>query len=159
MSSSEKLLVSACLLGSKVRYNGEGQLIDHPFLARLIAEGRVVSVCPEVDGGLPIPRPPAEIQKSGTSVKVMMINSVDVTAQFVAGANKALQTAREQDCKFALMSARSPSCGNEQIYDGSYSGRLIEGTGIAADLLQRHGIRVFNQFQLDALESAMEEGS
>lgn len=156
MSKQENcLLVSACLLGKRVRYNGEGQLLDHPFLAKLIAEQRVIAVCPEMDGGLPTPRPPAEIKAEGASVRVVTINAIDVTSQFIAGANRALETAKASNCTFALMAARSPSCGNQQIYDGSYSGRLIEGAGIAADLLQRNGIPVFNQHQLEELEAAM----
>ncbi|TCS43031.1 DUF523 domain-containing protein [Reinekea marinisedimentorum] len=155
----ENLLVSACLLGEKVRYNGSGQLVDHPFLAALIDAGRVITVCPEVDGGLPTPRPPAEIQSSGSAVRVVTINAIDVTEQFTSGANNALEVAKKEGCAFALMAARSPSCGNQQIYDGSYSGKLIEGSGITAELLQRNGIQVFNQYQLDDLEAAMTQAA
>lgn len=152
-----KLLVSACLLGQNVRYDGRSQLTEHPLLIRLEAENRLVPVCPEVDGGLTTPRPAAEIQQRSSTKRVIATDQSDVTEFFIAGAEKALRTAQTEGCLFALMAARSPSCGNEKIYDGSYSGKLIDGAGITASLLMNNGIQVFNQFQIDELAVIMGE--
>ncbi|TXR54162.1 DUF523 domain-containing protein [Reinekea thalattae] len=146
------LLVSACLLGQAVRYDGGHLLTQHPFIELLRKQNRLVSICPEVIGGLPTPRPPAELIASG---KIVTIDGDDVSAQFQKGAELALKKAQETGCSFALLAAGSPSCGNERIYDGSFSGKLIAGAGATAQLLMDHGIRVFNQHQLEQLEVAM----
>ena len=149
----EKLLVSRCLLGHKVRYDGGA----HGPLALLLqwqAEGRVVALCPEVAGGLPTPRPPAEIPGGqGGAVldgrlPVLTDGGADVTAAFVAGAEIALRLVWQHGLRVAVLKARSPSCGNRHNYDGSFSGNLVEGEGVTAALLRRHGVKVFNESQL-----------
>jgi uncharacterized protein YbbK (DUF523 family) len=108
-------------------------------------------------GGLPIPRPPAEIQSgNGLDViegrsRVMTNDGSDVTASFLAGAEAALNIALKEGCQFAVLAARSPSCGNREIYDGEFSGRLIPGFGTTVALLQQHGIEVFNQGEIKRL--------
>ena len=144
----EIYLVSACLLGMRTTYDDSSH--PQPHLIELAARGRVAPLCPEVAGGLPTPRPPAEIVGGdGRAVldgqaRVLTRDGDDVSAAFVAGAQVALETARRFGIKTAIMQARSPSCGHCQIHDGSFGGRLVEGQGVAAALLTRHGVRVLS---------------
>lgn len=150
----EKLLVSRCLLGHKVRYDG-GAHGPIDLLQRWQDEGRIVPLCPEVAGGLPTPRRPAEIPGGqGAQVldgvrPVLTDDDEDVTKAFVAGAEIALQLARQHGLRVAVLKARSPSCGNSHNYDGSFSGTLVSGEGVTAALLRRAGVKVFNETQLN----------
>ena len=156
-STRQPILVSACLLGICTAYDGQGRAV--PALVRLSAEGRVVPVCPEVAGGLPIPRAPAEIQGGdGADVldgraRVVDVEGRDVTEAYLAGAQHVLRVARrlcalcgpwgEEVCyPTAILKSRSPSCGCGQIHDGSFSGVLVPGDGVTAALLRRNGIAV-----------------
>ena len=130
------ILVSACLAGEPCRYNGRD--FPCPAVTALVAAGQALVVCPEVLGGLPTPRPPAEI----IAGRVVTVDGEDVTAAYQAGAQLALQLARQAGCRTAILKARSPSCGCGQIYDGSFSGRLIVGDGVFAALLKMAGIMV-----------------
>lgn len=141
----EKILVSGCLLGQAVRYDGLSKAIDHQIWLQWGKQGRLVAICPEVAGGLPIPRAKAERQAGGLIINEM---GEDVTAPFLAGAEQALALAQQHDIKLAVLKANSPSCGNQQIYDGSFTGQLITGEGVTAKLLQQAGIQVFNEMQL-----------
>lgn len=143
----QKILVSACLLGAKVRYDGGDCAQDASLLEKWSTEGRLVAVCPEVAGGLSTPRPPAEIK----GIQVMTNQGRDVTKEFQRGAEHALALCQKHNIKLAILKAKSPSCGNEQIYDGSFSKILIAGQGITAALLTKHGIRVFNENQLESI--------
>lgn len=149
------ILVSACLLGSKVRYDGSDKASDNDTLAELIARGQVIAVCPEVAGGLGVPRLPAEIQL-GDGVAVLANQAQvrdsagnEVTTAFVNGAKQALQLAQVHNIKVAILKARSPSCGNAEIYDGTFSKALREGQGVTTALLEQHGIKVFNETQIN----------
>lgn len=151
-----KILVSGCLLGQKVRYDGRDNLQNHALFQAWIKAGKVVSICPEMAGGLPTPRPPAEIQptKSAEAVlngqgKVLTIHGGDVTAEYIRGAQKALELAQKHNIRVAILKARSPSCGSKQVYDGSHSRNLIEGMGVTALLLSQHGIQVFDETGID----------
>ena len=125
----------------------------------MAAQGDILPICPEVSGGLPTPRPPAEIQGGdGGDVlegraRVVNIEGKNVTAEFLAGAQKALRVVRCWDIKEAVLKARSPSCGLGQIYDGSFSGRLVEGNGVTAALLKREGIIVKNEEEWEKEEA------
>ncbi len=155
----QNILISACLLGSPVRYNGTDLLIDHPLLKQWQEEGRLVSICPEVAGGMSTPRAPAEIRGGdGNTVlsknsQVIDSNGDNVTDAFIKGANKALQIAKENNCIAAILTERSPSCGSSMIYDGSFSGVQKSGMGITTALLEKNGIRVFSQNQLEKLQT------
>lgn len=151
----DKILISACLLGAPVRYDGGHQLLEHPIIARWQHEGRLVSVCPEVLGGLPTPRPPAEVQ-SRFPILVTDRNGQDCTPQFLAGAELVIEIARQHGCCCALMKANSPSCGNRTTYDGRFEGRLTNAPGITAHELIRNGIPVFNEQELDQLIEFMQ---
>lgn len=149
----EKLLVSRCLLGHKVRYDG-GAHGPFDLLQQWQDEGRIVALCPEVAGGLPTPRPPAEIPGGQGMLVLDGVRPVlthtgeEVTAAFVAGAEIALRLVQQQGLRVAVLKARSPSCGNQQTYDGNFSGTLVDGEGVTAALLRRHGVKVFNETQL-----------
>lgn len=148
------ILISACLLGSKVRYDGSDKASDNGALTDLMARGQVITVCPEVAGGLGVPRLPAEIQNGeGAAVlakQALVLDSAgtDVTNAFIRGAQQALALAQENKIKVAILKARSPSCGNEQIYDGTFGKSLRDGQGVTAALLEQHGIKVFNETQI-----------
>ena len=155
--SRKKILVSACLLGELVRYNSE-ILPDCPSILKEWEQaGLIIPVCPEVLGGLTVPRAPAEIQSgSGKDVlagnaSVMNINGQDVTQAFCSGAREALRLAEENDVAYAILKARSPSCGNKMIYDGSFTGSLIEGQGVTAALFEQSGIQVFDEKEIDQI--------
>jgi uncharacterized protein YbbK (DUF523 family) len=149
----QKILVSRCLLGHRVRYDGGA---SGPFdqLQRWIDEGRVVPLCPEVAGGLPTPRAAAEIPGGqggdvldGQAV-VITTEGEDVSAQFLSGAYQALELVQQHDIRIAVLKANSPSCGNLLTYDGTFSGVKVTGEGVTAALLRRHGVRVFSELEL-----------
>lgn len=139
-----KILVSACLLGQKVRYDGGHARSDDPIFQDWLVKERIVSFCPEVAGGLPTPRPPAELRDG----RVIEEAGDDVTDAFDRGAEKALALCRKHGITVAVLKENSPSCGSQFIYDGSFSGRKINGQGRTAALLEAHGIRVFSEDRL-----------
>lgn len=149
----QKVLVSRCLLGHAVRYDA-GCHGPFELLQQWQAEERVVALCPEVSGGLPIPRPAAEIAGGQGALvldgllPVLTQNSEDVTAAFLAGAAEAVRLVQLHGIRLAVLKARSPSCGNLHNYDGSFSGRKVAGVGVTAAALQRQGVCVFNEEQL-----------
>lgn len=158
----ERILVSACLLGQPVRYDGRGAACGHALLARWRAEGRLLTLCPESAGGLPTPRPPAEIQGQGGGAavlreraRVLDAGGSDVSAAFRAGAAQALALARAHGLRLALLKENSPSCGSTWIYDGGFVGRLQPGQGVTAALLREAGIEVFGESQLEALAARL----
>lgn len=160
---SPKIFISACLLGRPVRYDGKGKPLHHPAIIRWQAEGRLVGFCPEQAGGLPTPRPPAEIENgmSGADVlagraRVLEVTGGDVTAEFIDGGEKALAFAKAQGCRFALLIDGSPSCGSGFIYDGSFIGRRHVGNGVTAALMQSAGIEVYSDREIDALVTRIE---
>ena len=146
-----KILVSACLLGTPVRHDARDKKCDHAVLQRWIEQGRVVSVCPEMLGGLGTPRPPAEIVDDG-SRRVITREGRDVTQAFEDGARAALDQGRAENVRIAILKAGSPSCGSSFIYDGTFSKTPVNGEGITAALLRRNGIVVFSEEELDAAE-------
>lgn len=140
-----RVLVSACLLGARCRYDGASKPL--PGLERLLDAVDPVPVCPEQLGGLPTPRTPAE--RCGD--RVVTRDRTDVTAQYERGAQEALLLAQLTGCTLALLKEKSPSCGCGRIYDGTHTGRLTDGNGVAAELLQQNGVRVFGETQLEEL--------
>ncbi|PWB31702.1 DUF523 domain-containing protein [Pseudomonas sp. SDI] len=155
-----KVLVSACLLGQPVRYDGRAS--GHPdMLQRWQGEGRVLALCPEVAGGLPTPRSPAEIPGGqGSAVlegqaQVLTVTAEDVSAAFLAGAQIALALVRRHGIRIAVLKSGSPSCGNLQTYDGTFSGTKVRGEGVTTALLRREGVQVFSELQLEAAAQAL----
>ncbi|SEL74230.1 Uncharacterized conserved protein YbbK, DUF523 family [Pseudomonas sp. NFIX51] len=155
-----KILVSRCLLGHRVRYDGGA---SGPFdqLASWQAEGRVVALCPEVAGGLPTPRAAAEIPGGqGGEVldglaQVITTEGEDVSAEFLSGARQALELVREHGIRIAVLKANSPSCGNLLTYDGSFSAVKVSGEGVTAALLKRAGVQVFSELELAEAAAAL----
>jgi uncharacterized protein YbbK (DUF523 family) len=156
-----KILVSRCLLGQPVRYDG-GAFALSALLEHWQAQGRIVPLCPEVAGGLPTPRPPAEIP-GGQGAEVLdgvqvvrTLHGADVSAEFLAGAQAALRLVREHGIRLAVLKARSPSCGNHENYDGSFSGAKVAGEGVTAAALRRAGVQVFNEQELEQAIQALD---
>jgi uncharacterized protein YbbK (DUF523 family) len=157
----QKILVSRCLLGHRVRYDGGA---SGPFdqLQVWLDEGRVVPLCPEVAGGLPTPRAAAEIPGGqGSEVlegraSVITTEGEDVSAQFLSGAYQALELVQKHGIRIAILKANSPSCGNLQTYDGTFSGVKVSGEGVTAALLKRHGVLVFSELELDEAAAALQ---
>ncbi len=151
-----KILMSACLLGQKVRYDGGDCQNNHSRLQGWLESKRIVTICPEMAGGLPTPRPPAEIQGGKTGFHVLQNTAVvatnlgeDVTQAFIDGAHKTLALAQKHNIRVAILKAKSPSCGSNYVYDGTFSRNLIDGHGVAAELLSQHGIKIFDEHQID----------
>ena len=139
------ILVSACLLGCPCRYDGKSKPNDAVLV--LMEHHTLIPICPEQMGGLATPRVPAERKDGG----VFTERGGDVTEQYRRGAEEALRLAQLYGCKYAILKERSPSCGNGQIYDGSFSRRLIDGDGVTAQLLKAHGITVLGESEVDKL--------
>lgn len=140
-----KLLVSACLLGINCKYSGSNNKSEE--ILQLAEHFDLIPVCPEELGGLPTPRPPAEIQGE----RVITKEGDDVTEQFLLGAQKTLAIARENNCTIAILKENSPSCASGMIYDGSFSKTLIDGQGLTTRLLLENNIRVLSEKQLQKL--------
>ena len=136
-----KLLVSACLLGVCCRYDGGSKA--YPGIEQLARQHTLVPVCPEQLGGLPTPRPPAE--RRGDRV---VTRSGDVTEQYRRGAEEALKLCKLLGCEAAVLKERSPSCGRGAVYDGTFTGTLVPGDGVTAELLAAHGIPVYGESQI-----------
>ena len=156
-----RILVSACLMGAPVRYDGSARTLLDATLARWQAEGLLVPLCPELAGGLPTPRPPAEIaagQDGGDVLaghaRIIEKSGADVTAAYHAGAAAALALAREAGCTDALLMDGSPSCGSGFIHAGRFDGTTRPGMGLTAALLARSGIRVWSHRDLALLVAA-----
>jgi uncharacterized protein YbbK (DUF523 family) len=130
------IIVSACLAGIRCRYDG-GSAPDER-ITKMVGEGKAIPVCPEQIGGLPTPRTSAERR----GPKVITEDGADVTKQFAKGADEGLRIARLCDCKEAVLKAKSPSCGCGKIYDGTFSGKLVNGDGTFTEILKRNGIVV-----------------
>ena len=141
----EKVLISACLLGDNTKYDGTNNYTKE--VEKLFPLCDLVIVCPEVFGGLPTPRYPSEI----VGEKVCNNMGEDVTDAFYHGAFKALELARINKCKKAILKAKSPSCGKGKVYDGTFSHTVTNGNGIAARLLMENGIMVFTEEELNNL--------
>ena len=142
------ILVSACLLGLPAKYNGEKK--RYAQVEALFRDPRFQAVpfCPECEGGLPVPRPPAERRGE----KVADRNGRDVTKEFRTGAERAVRRAIDTGCAAALLKARSPSCGSGRIYDGSFSGVLIPGDGLTAEYLKKAGIPVYDETEIEKMK-------
>lgn len=138
-----KILVSACLLGVRCRYDGKSK--PHPAVERLMEQHTLIPVCGEILGGLPTPRVSAERQ----GARVVTADGCDVTAAYRRGAEEVLRLAKLYGCKAAVLKERSPSCGSGRIYDGTFTGTLTDGWGVTAELLRDHGICVIGESEAE----------
>lgn len=144
----EKLLISSCLVGVASRYDGASKpSLSDEQIEKLMEKYELVPFCPEIYGGLPTPRIPSERILD----KVMMRDGTDVTKNYQKGADETLKLSRLFGIKKALLKEKSPSCGVNGIYDGSFTGALTDGMGVAAELLVKNGIEVFGESEIDKL--------
>ena len=141
----QKILVSACLVGEKTNYKGQGNYT--PEIEKLKEKYDLVLFCPEVEGGLPIPREPSEIKGS----QVIRKDGKNVTREFEKGANKALALCKYLGITKAVLKENSPSCGTHMIHNGHFMNRLIAGVGITARVLKEHGIEVYSENEISKL--------
>ncbi|WJV60909.1 DUF523 domain-containing protein [Pectobacteriaceae bacterium C52] len=159
-----KILISACLAGFPVRYNESDKKTVSEYLDIWHKENRLVTFCPELAAGFPTPRPSAEIipALSGRAVitqgaRVIESSGTDVTEKYILGAWLALKMAKEHDCRFALLTEGSPSCGSQRVYNGQFNGQTTAGYGVVAELLLIHGIEVFAEHNISALVQRVSE--
>lgn len=138
------VLISACLLGVPCRYDGASK--EYKNIKDLMQQFHLVPVCPEILGGLPTPRKPVETCNGRAVTK----DGTDVTTSFEAGADEVLRLAKLYDCTVAILKERSPSCGSRFVYDGTFTGTIIEGNGITAQRLLDHGIEVIGESQIES---------
>ena len=134
-----KIMVSACLLGDNVKYDGSNN--KNTKLIEFLKDYEVIKICPEVLGGLSIPRAPAEIIND----RVVNMENIDVTEEYHYGAQKTLAIAYDNDIKIAILKKNSPSCSSDKIYDGTFTHTLVNGDGITSKLLKENGINVYNE--------------
>ena len=137
--NKQNLLISECLCGVCCRYDGDHNQIE--CLEKLRSLYNLIPVCPEVMGGLLIPRSPAE--RLGNSIRTE--NGIDVTVQFKYGAEQVLAIAIDTGCQYALLKSKSPSCGCGEIYDGTFTRTLVKGVGVTSELLLQHGIQIYTE--------------
>ena len=135
----EPILISGCLLGLCCRYDGKSKTNEN--IRALSEKYYLIPICPEQLGGLPTPRDPSEI----IGERVVSCTGIDVTAEYRRGAAEALRLSQLFGCKKAILKERSPSCGFGRVYDGSFSGRFVDGDGVAAALLSANGIEIFGE--------------
>ena len=138
-----KVIVSACLAGDNCKYNGGNNL--NQKMMEFLQTHEMIKVCPEVLGGLPTPRPSAEIVNG----KVMNTEGKNITKEFTLGAQKAFEIVQKEDPDLIILQSRSPSCGIKQIYDGTFSGNKILGQGLFADLCIKAGYNVLDIEDID----------
>lgn len=157
-----KILISACLMGFKVRYNGQDKPLINSVLARWQQEQQLIVHCPELAAGLTTPRLPAElVGGSGPAAlngdaKIQESDGSDVSQAYLLAAFLALKTAQDSGCRLALMTDGSPTCGSTKIYDGTFQGVTQPGMGVAAALLRQNGIEVYAEGELPALIARIE---
>ena len=153
-NTGKKILVSAVLYGYCTRYDGRSNLLKDKTFLEWKNRGKLIPVCPEVLGGLSTPRTPAEIRNG----RVVNKDGDDVTNSFAKGAQEVLKIAKENNVIVAILKDGSPSCGCTKIYDGSFSGRKIPGSGICARLLIENGIVVMSENDISTARILLNEG-
>lgn len=144
----ERVLVSACLLGEAVRYDGKSQPCE--AVRALSADYELVPVCPECLGGLPIPRTPSEIDRRSDELRVLSIDGEDRTEAFLRGARACVEIAQNMGCTHAILKSKSPSCGCGLVYDGTFSGTLVVGDGVTTRLLTSAGVCVIGENDVES---------
>lgn len=154
----DKILISSCLMGQPVRYDGAAKPVVNPHLTHWQAAGQLIVFCPEIAGGFAVPRLPAEIESGAQASDVLAgtarirdRSGKDVTTGFLNGARTALNVAQEAGCRHAILMDGSPSCGSGFIYSGYFDGVKRHGLGVTTAILAQHGIQVWHQGEIDDL--------
>lgn len=137
------IIVSACLAGCNCRYDGGNNKIKE--IAEMVRNNKALAVCPEELGSLSTPRTPCEIKIIANQVRVYTKDDDDVTEEFKKGAEKTLEIAKTYDVEYIVLKSNSPSCGFGKIYDGTFTGRLVEGNGLTAQLLDQNGYKIYSE--------------
>lgn len=159
----QKILISSCLLGYPVRFDGKKLHKNDPLIKKWMQEKRFITMCPEVEGGLSTPRPASEIQNTdGLDViegnsQVITISGEDVTSAYLKGAEIALKLVQINHIKMAMLKSNSPACGSGTIYDGSFSRRLRTGDGVTTAALKREGVKVFTENQISEAKEYLKQ--
>lgn len=160
--TKEKILASACLLGECVRHDAERLRITDQRIFQWGREKRFVPICPECMAGMLVPREPIEIEPGKTAqdvlngqARVFSKSGQDVTDDLLFGLQATVGMAKRHHVRVALLKQNSPTCGTRQIYDGTFTGKRIDGSGLLAVLLKQEGIAVFDESQIDELEAAL----
>jgi len=158
----DKILISSCLMGQPVRYDGAAKRVANPHLTRWLAAGRLIAFCPELAGGFAVPRLPAEIEPGADAqdvltgnARILDIAGNDVTAGFLTGAQATLVAAQKANCRHAILTDGSPSCGSGFIYSGNFDGVKRDGVGVTAAVLVQNGIRAWHQGEIDDLANTL----
>lgn len=141
-----KIGMSSCLVGLNCTYAGKNNCVS--LFKKMYEQGNIVTVCPEVLGGLSTPRDPAEIQSTDL-LYVKTINGKDVTYEYVLGAKRALKIFKDAHVEVAVLKYKSPSCGSDGVYDGTFTHTLVDGQGVFAKLLSENGIMIFHENQIE----------
>ncbi len=147
-----KILISACLLGQNVKYDGKNNsILENSFIKKLLNLNMLIPICPEVEGGLSVPRIPVEIKNKNAIDK----EGNDRTKNFFLGAKRTCELALQNDAKIAILKAKSPSCGKGKIYDGTFTKKLIDANGIVVMALEKIGVEVYTEDDLIRLENIL----
>ncbi|MCV6587263.1 MAG: DUF523 domain-containing protein [Marinibacterium sp.] len=159
-----RILMSACLLGAPVRYDGGAKTLQHELIRDWQRRGWILPICPEVAAGLPTPRPPAEIAPGcgeaevfDRRARIQEKTGADVSAAFYRGADLAVAQARRQGCRFALLMDGSPSCGSSFVHAGHHDGRTRPGSGVVTAALRAAGIEVFAPAEIARLAQRLRQ--
>ncbi len=139
---SKMIMVSSCLAGIRCRYDGKDNKVDD--IVKMVEQGIAIPVCPEVIGGMSIPRKSCEIVNIDGNRRVQTEEGEDCTKEFMVGALRVLRIAKILDIEIVIFQQRSPSCGFGEIYDGCFRRKLVRGNGITADILSKNGIKIYN---------------
>ena len=138
-----KIAVSACLVGKNTKYDGTNNY--NKAVMEYLKDKEYILICPEVTGGLPTPRVPSE----RVNDKVINKENVDVTHNFVIGASKTLEELKKQNIELVIVKSKSPSCGYKQIYDGTFTGTIIEGNGVFTELAVKNGLKILTEKDIE----------
>lgn len=138
-----KIAVSACLVGKNTKYDGTNNY--NKSVMEYLKDKEYILICPEVTGGLPTPRVPSE----RVNGKVINKENIDVTHNFVIGASKTLEELKKQNIELVIVKSKSPSCGYKQIYDGTFTGTIIEGNGVFTELAVKNGIQILTEKDIE----------
>ena len=138
-----KIAVSACLVGKNTKYDGTNNY--NKAVMEYLKDKEYILICPEVTGGLPTPRVPSE----RVNDKVINKENIDVTHNFVIGASKTLEELKEQNIELVIVKSKSPSCGYKQIYDGTFTGTIIEGNGVFTELAVKNGLKILTEKDIE----------
>lgn len=137
------ILVSACLVGEKCRYDGGS--FEYKWIKDLVENNLAIPICPEIEGGLSTPRTPSEIRIINGEKKVIDKLGADLTEHFIKGAEETLETALSTGASCAILKSLSPSCGKGKIYSGNFDKKLVEGNGLTCDILMKNKIKIFDE--------------